>query len=58
MSNPTPGQVAYEAWEAALPERRYFPAPSWDTVSVPHQAAWEAAAQAVQAWQEEEDAHD
>lgn len=43
----TPGQVAYDAYQAAVPERQYFPAPAWDSLLAPWQAAWEAAAQAV-----------
>ena len=48
MPDPTPGQVNYVAFKAALPDRAYSPAPAWDTVSVVYQRAWEAAAQAVQ----------
>lgn len=46
-TDPTPGQLAYAAFEAALPERRYFPAPGWNTVDASKQRAWEAAAEAV-----------
>jgi hypothetical protein len=43
----TPGQIAYEGYEAALPERAYFPAVAWLDIHATHQRAWEAAAQAV-----------
>jgi len=52
----TPGQVAYEAYQAKLPERAYFPAAAWLVLHPAYQRAWEAAAQAVLAMQEKEDA--
>jgi hypothetical protein len=48
---PTPGQVAYEAYMAMLPERAYFPAAAWLGIGGAHRRAWEAAAQAaITAW--------
>lgn len=47
MSEHTPGEIAYSAYQAALPERAYFPAPAWDSIRAPWHAAWEAAALAV-----------
>lgn len=48
MTDP-PGQVAYEAfWHRVTPELRGDP---WHTLPPPDQVRWEAAAQAVLAWQ-------
>lgn len=47
MPDQTPGEICYVAFEDALSERQYFPAPGWDTVTTERQRAWEAAAQAV-----------
>lgn len=42
----TPGQLCYEAFDAAYPADRFVRLP-WDEQAAPVQAAWEAAAQAV-----------
>ena len=51
---PTPGEQAFVAWECAMLDR----APAevthlWPLLGAHEQHAWEAAAQAVLAWQEE-----
>jgi hypothetical protein len=45
---PTPGQLAYETYVLHLYGDDQFP---WPTLFPDAQAAWEAAAQAVLAWQ-------
>ena len=44
---PTPGQLCYEAFDAAYPADRFVRL-TWDEQAPAVQAAWEAAAQAVQ----------
>lgn len=53
----TPGQIAYEAYAAALPERVYFPAVPWLRIDAGHQHAWDAAALAVLAWEDVRQKH-
>ena len=49
MSDTTPGEIAYAAfWAGDLPDFRGDP---WETMDPLTQARWEAAAQAVLAWQ-------
>jgi hypothetical protein len=43
----TPGQLCYDAYEAALPERAYFPAVAWREIHAERQRAFDAAAAAV-----------
>ena len=50
MPDPTPGQVAYEAFCAA--SDAWFP-PPWATLLPDSQAVWEAAAEAVLALKED-----
>ena len=45
---PTPGQVNYEAWQAAMLERwPHLALAPWPLLPCEEQAPWEAAAQAV-----------
>ena len=48
---PTPGQIAYEAYYRSHP---FAECMDWTMLSHESHAAWEAAAQAVLAWKEEE----
>jgi hypothetical protein len=52
MTDPTPGQIAYEAyWHDTKQMLRGHP---WDTLPSTEQAHWDAAAQAVLALKEED----
>jgi hypothetical protein len=52
MPEPTPAQIAYEAYMAVL--ALAFPM-DFAALGDIHHRAWEAAAQAVRAWQQEEE---
>lgn len=58
---PTPGQTCYEAYWPGLaqhsPSLVSDPPVAWDALPTGVQRAWEAAAAAVRAMQEEEDTH-
>ena len=48
MSDPTPGQVCYAAyWHALAPAHGGMPLAPFAAMGAVHQAAWDAAAQAV-----------
>lgn len=52
---PTPGQICYEAWRRTEPRGWLYERPlPWAQLDASTHAAWEAAAQAVRAMQEEE----
>lgn len=57
MSEPqSPGQVAYEAWRTMQPRAWLYERPlAWDSLASSTQRAWEAAAQAVLAMQQEQE---
>lgn len=56
MPSPTPGEMAYQAWWQRFSDGTQAPPlhEAWAQVSPQAQQAWEAAAQAVLAMQEEE----
>lgn len=50
MADPTPGELAYTAWERALhAQGRLTTVGQWSLIGTDDRAAWEAAAQAVRA---------
>lgn len=53
MLDPTPGQICYEAWVCVDGHPRLR---RWDELVPMERRRWEAAANAVLAWQAQEDA--
>ena len=54
MPDPTPGQVCYEAFDAAYPADRFVRL-TWEEQAPAVQRAWDAAAQAVLTLAQEEE---
>jgi hypothetical protein len=56
MSDPTPGEVAYETYASRMPQLPFATyIPPYGLLEVEHRMAWAAAAQAVLAMQQEEE---